>query len=127
MSNWHYQIVLKWQYTHVTYSVILNKSLLKDKERIMELQQTEVKNGKEGLHINVVQMCVTAVLMALTCVATMVVQIPYHLDMHILVTVLFNQCLFFRTGCRSISWGNRFSYGGYFDRLCNMGVTYTFN
>ena len=37
----------------------------------MELQQTEVKNGKEGLHINVAQMCVTAVLMALTCVATM--------------------------------------------------------
>lgn len=31
LSNWHYQIVLKWQYTHVTYSVILNKSLLKDK------------------------------------------------------------------------------------------------
>ena len=45
----------------------------------MELQQTEVKNGKEGLHINVVQMCVTAVLMALTCVATMVVQIPIPL------------------------------------------------
>ena len=45
----------------------------------MELQQTEVKNGKEGLHINVAQMCVTAVLMALTCVATMVVQIPIPL------------------------------------------------
>ena len=39
----------------------------------MELQQTEVKNGKEGLHINVAQMCVTAVLMALTCVATVLI------------------------------------------------------
>ena len=36
LSNWHYQIVLKWQYTHVTYSVILNKSLLKDKETSYE-------------------------------------------------------------------------------------------
>ena len=45
----------------------------------MEAQQTQsVQQGikKEGFHITVTQMCITAVFMALTCVATMVVQIP---------------------------------------------------
>ena len=48
----------------------------------MEAQQTQlVQQGikKEGFHITVTQMCVTAVFMALTCVATMVVQIPIPL------------------------------------------------
>ena len=48
----------------------------------MEAQQTQlVQQGikKEGFHITVTQMCITAVFMALTCVATMVVQIPIPL------------------------------------------------
>ncbi len=48
----------------------------------MEAQQTQsVQQSikKEGFHITVTQMCITAVFMALTCVATMVVQIPIPL------------------------------------------------
>ena len=48
----------------------------------MEAQQTQsVQHSikKEGFHITVTQMCITAVFMALTCVATMVVQIPIPL------------------------------------------------
>lgn len=52
----------------------------------MEAQQTQlVQQGikKEGFHITVTQMCITAVFMALTCVATMVYRFLFLWDMHI--------------------------------------------
>ncbi len=64
----------------------------------MEAQQLQSVHGnfkKDGLHITVTQMCITAVFMALTCVATMVVQIPIPLgyahlgDSVILISAFF--------------------------------------
>ena len=93
----------------------------------MELQQTEVKNGKEGLHINVAQMCVTAVLMALTCVATMVVQIPIPLGYaHLGDSVILISAYFFGPVVGALAGGIGSAMAD-IDRLCNMGVTYTFN
>ena len=64
----------------------------------MEAQQTQlVQQGikKEGFHITVTQMCVTAVFMALTCVATMVVQIPIPLGYAHLGQRNTYMCIFF--------------------------------
>lgn len=64
----------------------------------MEAQQTQlVQQGikKEGFHITVTQMCVTAVFMALTCVATMVVQIPIPLGYAHLGDSVILICAFF--------------------------------
>lgn len=52
----------------------------------MEAQQTQsVQQGikKEGFHITVTQMCITAVFMALTCVATWWYRFLFLWDMHI--------------------------------------------
>lgn len=64
----------------------------------MEAQQTQlVQQGikKEGFHITVTQMCITAVFMALTCVATMVVQIPIPLGYAHLGDSVILICAFF--------------------------------
>ena len=64
----------------------------------MEAQQTQsVQQGikKEGFHITVTQMCITAVFMALTCVATMVVQIPIPLGYVHLGDSVILICAFF--------------------------------
>ena len=50
---------------------------------------------KEGFHITVTQMCITAVFMALTCVATMVVQIPIPLGYAHLGDSVILICAFF--------------------------------
>ena len=64
----------------------------------MEAQQTQlVQQGikKEGFHITVTQMCITAVFMALTCVATMMVQIPIPLGYAHLGDSVILICAFF--------------------------------
>ena len=64
----------------------------------MEAQQTQsVQHSikKEGFHITVTQMCITAVFMALTCVATMMVQIPIPLGYAHLGDSVILICAFF--------------------------------
>ena len=96
----------------------------------MEAQQTQlVQQGikKEGFHITVTQMCITAVFMALTCVATMVVQIPIPLGYAHLGDSVILICAFFFGPVVGALAGGIGSAMADINWICSMGSSNTYN
>ncbi len=61
----------------------------------MELRQKKIDVQRSWLNIGVLQMCITAVFMALTCIATMIIQIPIPLGYAHLGDSVILICTFF--------------------------------
>ena len=61
----------------------------------MELRQKKTDIQRTWLNIGVLQMCITAVFMALTCIATMIIQIPIPLGYAHLGDSVILICTFF--------------------------------